>query len=89
MAANLGGLVRGSAAALLALTLAAPWTGALAQATSGGTRTGKERMIEKARDPQRVDDCKVPVAKRDPARPRADCTSPATATASAGGQPAR
>ena len=73
-------------AALLAVALAAaPWAGALAQAT----RTGKERMVEKARDPQRVDDCKVPVAKRDPARPRADCTSPARATASAGEQLAR
>jgi hypothetical protein len=67
-------------AALLAVALAAaPWAGALAQAT----RTGKERMVEKARDPQRVDDCKVPIEKRDPARPRADCAQPA-ATASAG-----
>lgn len=64
------------AAALLTLALAsAPWTGALAQAT----RTGKERMVEKARDPQRVDDCKVPVEKRDPARPRAECAQPESA----------
>ena len=89
MAARRGSFASGSAAALLALALAtAPWVGALAQATSGGTRTGKERMIEKARDPQRVNDCKVPAEKRDPARPRADC-APATATANAGGQQGR
>ena len=73
-------------AALLALALAAAsWTGALAQAT----RTGKERMIEKARDPQRVDDCKVPVEKRDPARPRADCASPAAVAGAGERQAAR
>lgn len=77
--------------ALLALALVgAPGAGdALAQPAPGGTRTGKERMVEKAQDPQRVNDCKVPLAKRDPARPRADCAPTATATASAGGQQPR
>ena len=38
------------------------------------TRTVKERLSTKAADPQRVDDCKVPAALRDPTRPRpTDC----------------
>jgi hypothetical protein len=36
--------------------------------------TAKERLVNKAADPQRVDDCKVPEAKRDAGRARPlDC----------------
>jgi hypothetical protein len=35
-------------------------------------KTGKERLGDKASDDQRVDDCKVPPARRTRARP-ADC----------------
>lgn len=36
--------------------------------------TGKERLGGKGTDAQRVNDCKVPAAERDPARPRSpDC----------------
>jgi hypothetical protein len=39
------------------------------QAVSASSRTGKERLTDKASDEQRVDDCKVPPAKRTRARP--------------------
>ena len=40
-------------------------------------KTGKERMVSKADDRQRVDDCKVPIELRDPDRPRPDdCGGP-------------
>ncbi len=35
--------------------------------------TIKERLSGKAADQQRVNDCKVPVEKRDPTKQRADC----------------
>lgn len=36
--------------------------------------TAKERLVNKAADPQRVDDCNVPAAKRDPDKTRSsDC----------------
>jgi hypothetical protein len=38
-------------------------------ATTGEVRTGKERLSDKASDEQRVDDCKVPPARRTRARP--------------------
>ena len=38
-------------------------------AVSTATRTGKERLTDKASDEQRVDDCKVPPAKRTRPRP--------------------
>ena len=39
------------------------------------TQTVKERLSTKATDPQRVDDCKVPLARRNPSRPRpTDCS---------------
>jgi hypothetical protein len=38
-------------------------------ATTGDVRTGKERLADKASDEQRVDDCKVPPARRTRARP--------------------
>jgi len=36
-----------------------------------GVKTGKERLSDKASDEQRVDDCKVPPARRTRARPTA------------------
>lgn len=40
----------------------------------GAVTTAKERLVNKAADPQRVDDCKVPEAKRDAKHRRAsDC----------------
>jgi hypothetical protein len=47
----------------------------LAAAPSAGARTGKERQGGKAFDEQRVDDCKVPEARRTRARP-AGCAKP-------------
>jgi hypothetical protein len=38
-------------------------------AASVAVRTGKERLSDKASDEQRVDDCKVPPARRTHARP--------------------
>jgi len=36
--------------------------------------TAKERLVNKAADPQRVDDCNIPVEKRDPDTTRpSDC----------------
>jgi hypothetical protein len=37
-------------------------------AATGDVRTGKERLSDKASDEQRVDDCKVPPARRTRAR---------------------
>lgn len=37
-------------------------------------KTAKERLVSKAADPQRMDDCKVPQERRDPDRPRPDCS---------------
>jgi len=39
------------------------------QAIAATARTGKERLTDKASDEQRVDDCKVPPAKRTRPRP--------------------
>ena len=39
---------------------------------SAPVRTGKERLTDKASDEQRVDDCKVPPARRTRQRP-GDC----------------
>ena len=36
---------------------------------AAATKTGKERLTDKASDEQRVDDCKVPPARRTRARP--------------------
>ena len=38
-------------------------------AVSASSRTGKERLTDKASDEQRIDDCKVPPARRTRARP--------------------
>ena len=36
--------------------------------------TAKERLVNKAADPQRVNDCNIPAEKRDPGQPRpSDC----------------
>jgi hypothetical protein len=43
-----------------------------AATTYGGAKTGKERLSDKASDEQRVDDCKVPLARRTRPRP-ANC----------------
>ncbi|MEO0823323.1 MAG: hypothetical protein AAF074_23260 [Pseudomonadota bacterium] len=60
--------VRAGAAAAVLLALG------LAAGAEERVLTGKERLGGKASDPQRVDDCKVPAALRDPAVPRpADC----------------
>jgi hypothetical protein len=40
--------------------------------TLAATRTGKERLSDKSSDEQRLDDCKVPEARRTKARP-ANC----------------
>jgi hypothetical protein len=39
-----------------------------APATLAAARTGKERLSDKASDEQRIDDCKVPQARRTRAR---------------------
>jgi hypothetical protein len=39
------------------------------QPKTPAVRTGKERLTDKASDEQRVDDCKVPPARRTRARP--------------------
>lgn len=39
------------------------------QSAFAADRTGKERLTDKSSDEQRVDDCKVPPAKRTRARP--------------------
>ena len=47
-----------------------------AEAPEGEPRpalTSKERLSGKAADQQRVNDCKVPIEKRDPKKSRADC----------------
>lgn len=41
-------------------------------AVLAAVKTGKERLSDKASDEQRVNDCKVPAARRTRARP-ADC----------------
>jgi hypothetical protein len=46
--------------------------GADGQTASATAGTGKERLSDKASDEQRVNDCKVPPAKRTRARP-SDC----------------
>ena len=59
--------------AVLGLVLALGAAGALAQGTPTGTpvktgpdKTGKERLVDKASDEQRVDNCKVPPDRRGP-----------------------
>ena len=48
------------------------------QIESGATRTGKERLGGKASDPQRVDNCKVPLDQRG-STPRPDDCGDGTA----------
>ena len=49
--------------------------GADEEAASATVRTAKERLTDKASDEQRVNDCKVALAKRTRVRPT-DCSSP-------------
>ena len=63
-------------AALSVLTTAGPLIAAEDKALEGreAVTTAKERLVNKAADPQRVDDCNVPATKRDPDKIRsADC----------------
>lgn len=39
---------------------------------SPSVATAKERLVNKAADPQRLNDCKVPIEQRDPGHPRPD-----------------
>jgi hypothetical protein len=68
-----------AAAALLAVQIGLAWAGAgsAAEPAAGETRVTaplpvKERLSSKARDEQRVDNCKVPPDLRGP-KPRPDC----------------
>lgn len=54
----------------LASTLAADYDHQ-PSAMLGISKTGKERLSDKGSDEQRVDDCKVPQARRSRARPTA------------------
>jgi hypothetical protein len=56
---------------LSAETAARLGAGAVASANAGVQLTGKERLGEKWKDEQRVDNCKVPLDKQGP-KPRPD-----------------
>lgn len=58
---------------VFALMLAAGAAPPPPEAGVPAVRTGKERLGAKWADDQRVDDCKVPQALRDPDRPRPGC----------------
>ena len=63
-------------AGLIILTAAWHLSAAEDEALKGreAVTTAKERLVNKAADPQRVDDCKVPEAKRDAGETRSiDC----------------
>ena len=66
------------AVAIIIATLSYGPTSVIAADSSGQAkvlapvRTGKERLTDKASDEQRVDDCKVPLARRTRQRP-GDC----------------
>jgi hypothetical protein len=53
---------------LWAETVADPGVGATASSNAGVQLTGKERLGEKWKDEQRVDNCKVPSDKQGPKR---------------------
>jgi hypothetical protein len=55
-----------------AVAAPAPDAASLADAGGAATKTGKERLTDKASDEQRANDCKVPPARRTRAR-SADC----------------
>jgi hypothetical protein len=70
-----------AAATLLAMQIGLAWAGgtsgaepAIGETRAAATRTVKERLSSKARDEQRVDNCKVPPELRGP-KPRPDCAS--------------
>ena len=52
-------------------TVTHPGVGAIAAPNAGAQRTGKERLGEKWKDEQRIDNCKVPLDKQGP-KPRPD-----------------
>ena len=52
-------------------TVTHPGVGAIASPNAGAQRTGKERLGEKWKEEQRIDNCKVPLDKQGP-RPRPD-----------------
>jgi hypothetical protein len=56
---------------LNAETVARPGAGAIASSNARAQLTGKERLGEKWKDEQRVDNCKVPPDKQGP-KPRPD-----------------
>lgn len=56
---------------LSAETVARPRAGAIASSNAGVQLTGKERLGEKWKDEQRVDNCKVPPERQGP-KPRPD-----------------
>lgn len=62
------------ASVLMLLTVTATPNAAEDKALKGreDVTTAKERLVNKAADPQRVNDCKVPIKKRDAARNRSD-----------------
>jgi hypothetical protein len=53
---------------LSAETLVRPAAGTIAPKNAGAQLTGKERLGEKWKDEQRVDNCKVPLDKQGPKR---------------------
>jgi hypothetical protein len=65
-----------SVAFLLALAASSPALAQSAASSPQGTLTGKERLGEKWKDEQRIDNCKVPSEKRG-AKPRPEgCSLP-------------
>jgi hypothetical protein len=70
--------------AVLLPAMAALIAGAPA-AMAAETKTSKERLSDKAADEQRVDNCRVPLARRG-ATPRPDCPDGADANRPATGQ---
>ena len=55
-------------------TVKRPGVGAIALPNTAAQRTGKERLGEKWKDEQRVDNCKVPLDKRGPKPRPGSCT---------------
>jgi hypothetical protein len=54
-------------------TVARPGAGMIAPSNAGARLTGKERLGEKWKDEQRVDNCKVPLDKQGPKRRPDSC----------------
>ena len=58
---------------LSAETVARPGAATIAPSNAGARLTGKERLGEKWKDEQRVDNCKVPLDKQGPKRRPNSC----------------